>query len=448
MKTYAPALYTAALLTACSPAADSNHPSGQNAPANTESDGKNITLLNASYDVARDFYKEYNPLFIKTYQSEHPGTSVSIQQSHGGSSKQALSVANGLQADVVTMNQSSDIDLLEKKGLVEKGWQQALPDHAAPYTSTMVFLVRKNNPKQIRDWNDLAKDGVNIVIANPKTSGNGRYAFLGAYGYGLKTTNGNEQEAQKLVASILKNTPVFENGGRAATTTFTQRNIGDVLITFENEANYVSKKLTQGQFEIVYPSYTISAESPVAVVNSVVAKKGTQKNRPRLSRIPLERTGARTRRLTLPAPPQPRSIGKTQSRLPRLRHLLSRKKIRRMGQHHENLLRRRRHIRPPDRTKMTAMPSEPPFRRHFTHQNRKTAPKIIITKHNGKPDTKPNTAAKMPSEAVGATILIWGPLQGRITFLNHPFDSQINSAFACQKQNQYFAVRIGTFIVD
>ncbi|HFA8975193.1 TPA: sulfate ABC transporter substrate-binding protein [Neisseria gonorrhoeae] len=248
MKTYAQALYTAALLTACSPAADSNHPSGQNAPANTESDGKNITLLNASYDVTRYFYKEYNHLFIKTYQSEHPGTSVSIQQSHGGFSKQALSVANGL---------------------------QALPDHAAPYTSTMVFLVRKNNPKQIRDWNDLAKDGANIVIA--KTSGNGRYAFLGAYGYGLKANNGNEQEAQKLVASILKNTPVFENGGRAAATTFTQRNIGDVLITFENEANYVSKKLTQGQFEIVYPSYTISAESPVAVVNSVVAKKGTQK---------------------------------------------------------------------------------------------------------------------------------------------------------------------------
>lgn len=139
----------------------------------------------------------------------------------------------------------------------------------------MVFLVRKNNPKQIRDWNDLAKDGANIVIA--KTSGNGRYAFLGAYGYGLKANNGNEQEAQKLVASILKNTPVFENGGRAAATTFTQRNIGDVLITFENEANYVSKKLTQGQFEIVYPSYTISAESPVAVVNSVVAKKARKK---------------------------------------------------------------------------------------------------------------------------------------------------------------------------
>lgn len=237
----------------------------------------------------------------------------------------------------------------------------------------MVFLVRKNNPKQIRDWNDLAKDGANIVIA--KTSGNGRYAFLGAYGYGLKANNGNEQEAQKLVASILKNTPVFENGGRAAATTFTQRNIGDVLITFENEANYVSKKLTQGQFEIVYPSYTISAESPVAVVNSVVAKKGTQKNRPRLSRIPLERTGARTRRLTLPASPQPRSIGTTQSRLPRLRHLPSRRKIRRMGQHHENLLRRRRRIRPPDRTKMTIMPSEPPFRRHFTHQNRKPHPK-------------------------------------------------------------------------
>lgn len=276
MKTYTPALYTAALLTACSPSANPDNPSGQNIPANTESDGKTIALLNASYDVARDFYKEYNPLFIKEYQSKHPGTSISIQQSHGGSSKQALSVANGLQADVVTMNQSSDIYLLEKKGLVQKGWKQALPDHAAPYTSTMVFLVRKSNPKQIHDWNDLAKNGVKIVIANPKTTGNGRYAFLGAYGYGLKATNGNEQETQKLVAAILKNTPVFENGGRAATTTFTQRNIGDVLITFENEANYVSKKLTKGQFEIVYPSYTISAESPVAVVNSVVGKKGTQ----------------------------------------------------------------------------------------------------------------------------------------------------------------------------
>lgn len=271
MKKHTAALYTAAaLLTACSPATE-NTQSDTAAPASSK-----ITLLNASYDVARDFYKEYNPLFIKAYKEKHSDAAIDIQQSHGGSSKQALAVANGLAADVVTMNQSSDIELLEKKGLVQKDWQTALPDNAAPYTSTMVFLVRKGNPQNIRDWNDLAKDGVKIVIANPKTSGNGRYAFLGAYGYGLKTTNGDEAQTQKLVSAILKNTPVFENGGRAATTTFTQRNIGDALITFENEANYVSKKLTQGQFEIVYPSYTISAESPVAVVNSVADKKGTQ----------------------------------------------------------------------------------------------------------------------------------------------------------------------------
>ncbi|MCF7521331.1 sulfate ABC transporter substrate-binding protein [Neisseria sp. ZJ106] len=259
-------------LAACSPKSDTPAAASE---AQADSSAA-VKLLNVSYDVARDFYKEYNPLFIKEYQAKHDGTGISIQQSHGGSSKQALSVANGLAADVVTMNQTSDIELLEKKGLVKADWQQRLPDNAIPFTSTTVFLVRKGNPKQIQDWSDLAKDGVQIVLANPKTTGNGRYAFLGAYGYGLKANNGDETQAQNFAAALLKNAPTFENGGRAATTTFTQRNIGDVLITFENEANFVSKHLTKDQFDIVYPSYTVVSQSPVAVVDSVVEKKGTQ----------------------------------------------------------------------------------------------------------------------------------------------------------------------------
>ncbi|WP_198344851.1 sulfate ABC transporter substrate-binding protein [Neisseria chenwenguii] len=270
MRTFTFAAAAAAFaLSACSPK------SGQGA-GNAAGDGKSVKLLNVSYDVARDFYKEYNPLFIKEYQAKSKGEEIDIQQSHGGSSKQAMSVANGLAADVVTMNQTSDIDLLQKKGLVAADWAKRLPDNAVPFTGTTVFLVRKGNPKQIKDWSDLAKPGVKIVLANPKTTGNGRYAFLGAYGYGLKANNGDETKTKEFVSALLKNAPSFENGGRAATTTFTQRNIGDVLITFENEANHVSKKLTQGQFEIVYPSYTILSESPVAVVDKVVEKKGTQ----------------------------------------------------------------------------------------------------------------------------------------------------------------------------
>lgn len=261
-------------LTACSPKEETTASSNASAPA-AAADGKGVKLLNVSYDVSRDFYKEFNPLFVKAYQETHPGAEISVQQSHGGSSKQALSVANGLAADIVTMNQTSDIEMLQQKGLVKSDWAQRLPDHAIPFTSTTVFLVRKGNPKQIKDWSDLAKDGVQIVLANPKTTGNGRYAFLGAYGYGLKANNGDEAKTNEFVAALLKNAPVFENGGRAATTTFSQRNIGDVLVTFENEANHVSKKLTQDQFEIVYPSYTVLSESPVAVVDSVVEKKGT-----------------------------------------------------------------------------------------------------------------------------------------------------------------------------
>lgn len=258
-------------LSACKPAPTSQE---NNAVTNTNQPNA-ATILNVSYDVARDFYKDYNPMFVKEYAKQGANSNLDIQQSHGGSSKQALAVANGLQADVVTMNQDSDIELLVKKGLVASDWQQQFANNAVPYTSAIVFLVRKDNPKNIKDWSDLTQDGVQIVLANPKTTGNGRYAFLGAYGYGLHTFNKDENKTHDFVKKLLTNVPVYENGGRAATTTFLQRQIGDVLITFENEANLSVQKFGQGQVEIIYPSYTIEAGNPVAIVNSVTDKKGT-----------------------------------------------------------------------------------------------------------------------------------------------------------------------------
>ena len=185
-------------------------------------------------------------------------------------------MANGLKADVVTMNQGSDIELLVKKGLVKADWQKAFPNNAVPFTSTTVFLVRKGNPKQIKDWGDLAKDNLKIVIANPKVTGNGRYTFLGAYGYGLKANNNDDAKTREYVKKMLSNVEVFENGGRAATTTFVQRNIGDVLITFENEANLSAKQFGNGEFEIVYPKYSVRMDSPVAVVDKVADERGTR----------------------------------------------------------------------------------------------------------------------------------------------------------------------------
>lgn len=235
--------------------------------------GNATQILNVSYDVMRDFYKDFNPLFIKHYQAQ--GKQVDVQQSHGGSSKQALSVANGLKADVVTMNQSSDIELLEKKGLVSQGWQQKLPNNAVPFTSTTVFLVRKGNPHNIKNWADLTKPDVKLVIANPKTAGNGRYTFLAAYAYALKENANNHDAAKSFTQKLFANAAVLEAGGRGATTSFIERKIGDALITFENEANLAAQTFGKGEFEIVYPSYSIAMESPVAVVNGVADKKGT-----------------------------------------------------------------------------------------------------------------------------------------------------------------------------
>lgn len=235
-----------------------------------------VTLLNASYDVARDFYKDYNPLFQKYWKAKS-GETVEIKQSHGGSSKQVRAVADGLEADVVTMNQASDVDFLAEKGLVARDYTKKFPNNASPYTSTMVFIVRKGNPRAIRDWSDLGRDGVQVILPHPKTSGNGRYSYLAAWGYALRQPGGNEKTAQEFVSRVLKNAPLFATGGRDATTTFMQRKIGDVLVSFECEAELIAREFGRGEFEVVYPAQSVLAEFPVAVVERVVDKKGTRR---------------------------------------------------------------------------------------------------------------------------------------------------------------------------
>ncbi|MDR1935162.1 MAG: sulfate ABC transporter substrate-binding protein [Candidatus Accumulibacter sp.] len=234
------------------------------------------SLLNVSYDVARDFYKDYNPLFQK-YWREKTGESIEIKQSHAGSSKQVRAVADGLEADVVTMNQASDVDFLAGKGLVAADYASRFPNNASPYTSTMVFIVRKGNPKGLRDWPDLVKPGVQVILPHPKNTGNGRYSYLAAWGYALGQPGGSDGAAQEFVARLLKNAPLFASGGRDATTTFMQRKIGDVLVSFESEAELIAREFGQGEFDVVYPSLSILAEFPVAVVEKVVDKKGTRK---------------------------------------------------------------------------------------------------------------------------------------------------------------------------
>ncbi|RFC32606.1 MAG: sulfate transport system substrate-binding protein [Candidatus Nitrotoga sp. MKT] len=234
-----------------------------------------VTLLNASYDVSREFYKNYNPLFIKFWKQKS-ADDLTINQSHGGSSKQARSVLDGMEADVVTMNQSIDVDVLADKHLVPANWAERLPYGSSPFSSTSVFLVRKGNPKGIKNWADLAKSGVSVIIANPKTSGNGRYAYLAAWGSIIKQ-GGNETQARDLVAKIFANVPILETGGRGATTAFVQRNIGDVLVTFENEVQLIKQEYGADKFDIAYPAVSIVADLPVAVVDKVVDKRGTRK---------------------------------------------------------------------------------------------------------------------------------------------------------------------------
>jgi len=232
-------------------------------------------LLNASYDVSRELYKDINKAFRAAWK-KRTGHDVIVNQSHGGSSRQALSVIGGLEADVVTMNQAPDIDILVKRGgLVSEHWRTEFPHDASPYFTTSVFLVRKGNPKGIRDWNDLVKSGISVIVPNPKTSGNGRYTYLAAWGYALQREKSAEG-ASAFVAALFKNVPVLDGGGRGASTTFTQRDVGDVLVTFENEAVQLERELGSGRFEIVYPSISINASAPVAIVSKVVDKHGTR----------------------------------------------------------------------------------------------------------------------------------------------------------------------------
>jgi len=228
-------------------------------------------LLNVSYDVTREFYKEYNAAFVKHWK-EKTGETININQSHGGSSKQARSVVDGLEADVITMNQANDIDILYERGrLIPKDWQKRLPNSSSPTASTTVFLVRKGNPKNIQNWGDLIKPNVAPIIPNPKTSGNGRYSYLAAWGHVIKS-GGDEVKAKDFVGKLFKNVPVLDTGGRGATTTFVQRGIGDVLLTFENEVSLIKNELGNDQFEVVYPSSSILAENPVSIVDKFVDK--------------------------------------------------------------------------------------------------------------------------------------------------------------------------------
>ena len=233
------------------------------------------SILNVSYDVSRELYKDINPAFVASWQAKG-NPPVTINQSHGGSSKQVGAVIAGLEADVVTMNQVPDIQKLVQSGLVKPDWEKRLPNNAAPYTTTSVFLVRKGNPKNIKDWPDLVRQGVEVIVPNPKTSGNGRYTYLAAWGFAIKNYK-SEESAKEFVKALFKNVPVLDGGGRGATTTFTQRNVGDVLVTFENEAILLDKEVGGDQFDIVYPSLSIDAPAPVTVVDKVVDKKGTRK---------------------------------------------------------------------------------------------------------------------------------------------------------------------------
>ena len=235
-----------------------------------------LSLLNVSYDPTRELYAEINPAFAAAWQNKH-GSTVNIDQSHGGSGKQARAVIDGLKADVVTLALAYDVDAIATKGtLIEPGWIKRLPNNSSPFVSTIVFLVRTGNPKGIKNWNDLVKPGVSVITPNPKTSGGARWNYLAAWGYALKNHGGDQAKAKEFVAALFKNVPVLDSGARGSTITFTERGIGDVLLSWENEAYLVTGGKHAGKFEIITPSVSILAEPSVAVVDKVVDKKGTR----------------------------------------------------------------------------------------------------------------------------------------------------------------------------
>ncbi|HKG33942.1 MAG TPA: sulfate ABC transporter substrate-binding protein [Gemmatimonadales bacterium] len=247
---------------------------GAAAPALKLQAPKPVTLLNVSYDPTRELYEDFNKQFAG-YWKNKTGQDVTIRQSHGGSGKQARSVIDGLEADVVTLGLGYDVDVLADNGLLSMDWQKRLPHNSSPYTSTVIFLVRKGNPKRIKDWADLIKPGVSVITANPKTSGGARWNYLGAWGYALRQPGSNEAKAKDFVTRLYKNVPVLDAGARGSTTTFVERGIGDVLIAWENEALLAVKELGPDKVELVVPSSSILAEPPVAVVEKVAKKRGT-----------------------------------------------------------------------------------------------------------------------------------------------------------------------------
>ena len=236
---------------------------------------KDITLLNVSYDPTRELYQDYNVAFAKYWKAK-TGDTVTINNSHGGSGKQARSVIDGLDADVVTLALSYDIDAIAQKGLLATDWQKKFKDNSTPYTSTIVFLVRKGNPKGIHDWGDITKPGVGVIVANPKTSGGARWAYLAAYGWALKQPGATDATARAYITKVYENVPVLDSGARGATVTFAERGVGDVLLAWENEGYLSLKEFGADKFDVVYPPSSILAEPPVAIVDKVVDRKGTR----------------------------------------------------------------------------------------------------------------------------------------------------------------------------
>ncbi len=237
--------------------------------------GGTVELLNVSYDPTHELYRDVNDAFGRVWLGK-TGQTIRFGMSHGGSGKQARGVLDGLEADVVTLALGYDIDAIASAGLIKKGWEDRLPNHAAPYTSTIVFLVRKGNPKGIRDWPDLARPGVSVITANPKTGGGARWSYLGAWVYELQASGGDETRCEDFVRKVFDNVPVLDSGARGSTTTFVARGIGDVLISWENEALLAAKELWPGEYEVVVPSVSVLAEPPVAVVDEVVDRHGTR----------------------------------------------------------------------------------------------------------------------------------------------------------------------------
>ena len=240
-------------------------------PASAQAPNK---ILNASYDIARELFVVVNEAFVPAYKAE-TGQDVTIDQSHGGSSAQARSIAEGLEADVVTFNQVTDIQFLVQHGFVSENWQTEFPNNASPYYSFPSFLVRAGNPKNIKDWNDLVRDDVQVIFPNPKTSGNARYTYLAATAYAREAFNGDEEKVKEFISKLFDNVPVFDTGGRGATTTFVEREIGDVIITFEAETRGIAREFGADRFDAVVPSFSLLAEFPVAVVDRVAEKRGS-----------------------------------------------------------------------------------------------------------------------------------------------------------------------------